>query len=185
MSPGSTSDDKEDQQLASSQKTVPQQDLNKLRVVVGLFEQPSKLMAAVKALMAQGINGSDLCVFGTTDTLSMTESMFQNRAIIDAALHALFMDTETFLGIESSLTIAGSRGKLLSTLRSLMNKRRMNDPTHSCDGCRKISSKLVACTNQGQLVLVVDVAKPRQLIHASKILLKFSPNALQTHEILQ
>ena len=155
--------------------------IKKLRVVIGLFEQPSNLIEALEALMDKGFSSAGLCVSGTIDTMSMAGSMLHTGIIFNPALVALFTRTEPYLAIEGTHTIVGSQGSLFSTLNG---QRRKNDSSSPCDECSKISAELVTHIEQAGFVLVVDVDEPRRLIHASKILLKFSPYVVQTHEFL-
>jgi len=141
-------------------------------------------MTALKALMAVGFTVVDVCVCGTTDTLSMAGSALQNSASINPALVALFIRTEPYQATKDSQTIVCSRGSLFSTLNALISQRRQNDSNTACDDSREISSDFIAHIEQGQLVLVVDVDEPQRLIRASQILLKFSPHVIQTREFL-
>lgn len=157
---------------------------NKLQVVIGIYNQPSNLMVTLETLTARGFIVADLCVSGTINTLSMTGSMFKNRVNIHPELLDLFIRTDSYQTIEGSQNIVSSKGSLFVALYGLLDQRRKIDSDSSIDNCNMISSELVAHMEQGQLVLVVDVKEPRQLIRASRVLLRSSPYSIQTHEFI-
>ena len=178
-----SSDGVEDRESVSTGSLDDRNVNKKIRVVIGLFDQPSNLLNALEALINKGFTSADLCVSGTIDTISMAGSMLhRNGANIDSALAALFTTTKPYEAKENSPTIVGSLGELFTLLNGLINQHQKSVFNGSCDDCDKITSEFIAHITKGRLVLIVGTDKPRQLIHASKTLLKFSPAVIQSHE---
>ena len=59
--------------VGSSSKEVM---VGKLRLVIGVFEQPLALIKALDELLSQGFVESDLCVSGSSDAVSLAGDFF-------------------------------------------------------------------------------------------------------------
>ena len=155
--------------------------IKKQRVAIGLFDKSSNLGEALEALIDDGFSVVSLCVFATESSVRKAWSMLHYKAKVDPALAALFFCTDSYKTLEGMHPIVGSQGRLFSRLNVYKQNRHSDG---YCDNCGKISAELVVHIERGDFVLVVDVDEPRQLIHATKIMLKFSHDIVQTHEIL-
>ena len=154
----------------------------KLRVVTGLFEESASLTAALEELLSRGFSVENICVSGTHDSLSMAGSMIQKKQRSDTQLMRLFVHTEFFDTQEAPQTVVGSQGKLFTQLSDLIKKHRTDTSGTVGDECSQLTAQFFSQIEKGQLVLIVGTDQPRQLIHASKVFLKYSSDAIQTHE---
>ncbi len=154
----------------------------KLQVVIGLFDEPSSLATALQDLLSLGFVVANICVSGTRDTVSMAGSIIQNNQDVDPLLMSLFLHTELYDTKEESQTIVGSQGTLFVQLNSMIKQRQANTVDVVGDDCPKFTAEIYAQIDKGRLVLVVETDQPLQLIHASRVMLRHSFNAVQTHE---
>lgn len=157
----------------------------KLRVVVSLFDHPSKLLKAFETLLQKGFTGADFCVFGVAEAMAMAETTLLNSKLsAEPMMRALFASTKPIATSPPSPAIIASKGKLLKKLNQLINSNQISNSASSYDECRKNALPFISQLRKGSLVLIVGAGQPRQVIHASKALLQCQPDVIQSHEFL-
>jgi len=178
----STTDKNNDQKPTRAEFATDRNESKKLRVVLGLFDQPSSLTATFQELIPHGFTAADLCISGSHDTVSMVGSVVQGTHEMNQNLVDLLTHTETYEATADTQTIVGSRGVLFSQLNALIRQNNKTRLSPACKNCNNLTSELRTHIKHGRLVLAVETDEPQQLTHASKVLLRHSPYPIHTHE---
>jgi hypothetical protein len=154
----------------------------KLRLVIGVFEQPLALIKAVDELLSQDFTQSDLCVCGNRDSLSMADDLLSTQAHPDPHTVNLFFNTQAYPATQSTVCIVGSTGRLWSTWREVVEPTKQTRSQLEDDGCIATWSQLIEKINNGCLILMVLTSQKNQLSRAATTLLQLSANNVQTLE---
>lgn len=151
----------------------------KLRLVFGTFEEHVALLRAMGDLASKDFVANELCILGARDALLATPSFanslpekYQEYLRLLSSVK-LYPHQET--GVES---IVGTHGPVLEHLIQVATGE------HASLHCKATLAKIVNNINQGCMILVSSIAKPRQLSHASKIMLQRSARNVQTMEVV-
>lgn len=156
----------------------------KQRVVFGLFDDSVGVKAALMDLLSAKFNTENLCVVGTCDAVTLAVSALQQKRNANSRLIELLTYTEPFKAAPDSQVLVGSRGVLLQQLNAWFQTHQLDESLSVSSNRLKIIAELVVQMEQGRLSLIVNASAPRQLIHASRVLLRRSTYAIQTLEFL-
>lgn len=154
----------------------------KLRLVIGVFEQPLALIEAVNKLLLQGFTQSDLCVSGSRDVVSMAGDLLCSQAHPDPHTINLLANTQIYPATQGTACIVGSAGQFWSLWCKVVVPDKQHNAQLDSDGCWEKWSQMIEKTNRGSLVLMVLTSQKNQLSRAATLLLQLSANNVHTVE---
>ncbi len=151
-------------------------------VAFGTYISSEGLIATIEELLSCQFSLNDLCVVGPARSLSHSLNLLQKQSREDVDHLSLFARTESFFGDDDAASGVGSEGRLLSTLKSLMERRR------NCSDESKNHEYSIDCpefkfqVGEGNQTLFVYISPPDLLVPALRILIKRSSFSVQSHE---
>ena len=156
-------------------------EIDRVGVAFGTYRSPERLIATMEDLLSSEFSCQDLCVVGAARSLSHTLTQLQKQPMEDAGQLSLLSRTESFFDDEFSSGV-GSKGRLLSILKSLM-KQRLNCTDETRNNEYSIDNpEFKKQIDEGNLTLFVCTSDPDQLVPALRILIKRSSFNVQSHE---
>ena len=157
---------------------------DKLRIVNGIFNEYQRLFIALQELLALELDTNDLCVSGTSDAIFKTRQIIEKQPDFNAVLAKLFSEIEPFHKHKNVPVIFGSSGALFLALNNLKSGQPVADAKNDKNGGFSRSPDLIKKMEDGKLVLTVATKNPHQQTKATKILLEYSTENVQSHEFL-
>lgn len=154
----------------------------KLRLAIGVFEQPLVLIKAVDELLSQGFSERDLCISGSRDAVLMTGDLLCAQSHPNPHTLNLLANTLVYPTTVSTQHIVGSKGSLLSKWCQVVEPAKQPSTQIDLDGSKTMWSQMMKMINKGCLILMVQTNQTNQLSRAATLLLKSSTNTVQTLE---
>ena len=155
--------------------------IDRIGVAFGTYQSPERLIATLEDLLSSEFSFQDLCVVGAMRSFSQTLTQLQEQSVVDSDQQCLLSCTESFFD-DDLVPGVGSKGRFLSALKGLMERRR-NCSDDSRDNEYRIDNpELRKQIDQGNLTLFVCISDPELLVPALRILIRRSSFNVQSHE---
>jgi len=154
---------------------------SKQRLVFGIFDDQAALVRALGEFAIKGFSREELCLLVNEEVMSTTRAFTVDQLHADTRKFAPLFDVEPCAFSHEVESLTGTKGPVLVILNRVLSgapelEQNLQD--------REATSSMIGNIKRGCLMLVAAITKPRQLSHASKILLRHSAHDVRTKEFL-
>ncbi|KAB2920719.1 MAG: hypothetical protein F9K29_00120 [Hyphomicrobiaceae bacterium] len=152
---------------------------NAFRLAIGIFYEAAKLESVMAELRADGFTLQDVCLVGTAAALNAAREHATGTQAADgmAALDSASMQTLD-CRLEG-MDIVATQGPLI---QSLVETRRFGHPSRRSWLQQELCDRLAGHVRKGAIAVLVSVRSAVSQQRCSRILLRHSSHAVQTHE---
>ena len=154
----------------------------KLSIVIGIFEQPLGLISTLNELVLMGFAAHSFCVCGSSDSVALSANLMNDQTDPDQDLIALLRNTKSYPSAKGNMSIVGTKGSLLESLRQSIDFSGLVSSDNNGDDSQGTWQKLIEKIKLGCLVLMVQTTETYQLTLASTLFLQRSAHNVQTIE---